>query len=247
MTTTTTERRFEPAIAAHPADGSLLRLGATAAAAGIVLEIAMEALHPSHADPNDSTAAFEEYAHAGSWTDVHIGQFIGTLLIALAMLALSRSLSRQPRVAGALAVVAGLSAVVMAAVFAVQMAVDGVALKGAVDAWASAGSPADEAAAFQVADGIRWIEKGLSGFFHLANGATLVALGLSMALGHRYPRWLGWIGAIAGVGFLVGGRTVAHTGFSAEASTILQVPLLLSLMFLLGAFVVTIRRSRPHS
>jgi hypothetical protein len=226
------------------ADRSLLRIGAITAVSGIALEVVMQFLHPSEADPNDSAAAFQEYAHSHIWAEVHIGQFAGTLFIVLGLVALSRSLSRQPRVAGALAIVGGVTAVLVAAVFAVQMAVDGVALKGAIDAWTHAVSPADKAAAFEVADGVRWIEKGLSSFFHLVNGATLLALGLSMALGRTYPRWLGWIGAAAGVGFLAGGTVVARTGFSSPATTVLQVPLLLSLVFVLGSSVVMWRRSR---
>jgi hypothetical protein len=222
---------------------ALLRVGAVTLVSGIAVEVVMQFLHPSKADPNDSVAAFQEYAHSSIWTDVHIGQFAGTLLIVLGLVALSRALSRQPRLPGALAIVGGVTAILVAAVFAVQMAVDGVALKGAIDAWTHA-APADKVSAFQVADGIRWIEKALSGFFHLVNGATLLALGLSMALGRAYPRWLGWIGAIAGIGFLAGGRTVAHTGFSAQAGTLLQVALVLSLVFMIGSSIVMWRRSR---
>ena len=225
------------------ADQSLLRIGAIAAVSGIAIEVVMGFLHPSHADPNDSVAAFHEYAHSGIWAEVHIGQFAGTLLIALGLVALSRSLSRQPGLAGALAFVGGVTAVLIAAVFAVQMAVDGVALKGAIDAWDHA-APADQAAAFQVADGIRWIEKSLSSFFHLVNGATLLTLGLSMAFGRAYPRWLGLAGVLAGAGFIAGGITVAHTGFSHQATTVLQGPLLLSVIFLVGSATAMWRRSR---
>jgi hypothetical protein len=65
-----------------------------------------------------------------------------------------------------------------------------------------------------------------------------------MALGRSYPRWLGWTGAAAGIGFLAGGVTTAHTGFSTEASTVLVAPLVLGIVFLLGASVCMWRRSR---
>jgi hypothetical protein len=217
------------------AERALLRIGAVSAVLGIVLEVAMQLLHPSRADPNDSAAAFAEYARSGDWAYVHIGQFLGTLLIVVTLVALSRPLARQAGVAGALAVVGTLTAVLVAAVFAVQMAVDGVALKSAVDAWASASSAADRATAFAVADGIRDVEKALSSFFHLTNGLTLLTLGLSVALGDRYRRWLGWFGALAGVGFLAGSVLVARTGFSAEADRVLLPALLLSAVFVLGA------------
>src|SRR5919112_366250 len=217
------------------AERALLRIGAVTAVLGIVAEVVMDRLHPSGADPNDSAAAFAEYAQSGDWAYVHIGQFLGTLLIVLTLVALSRPLSRQPGLAGALASVGAVTAVLVAAVFAVQMAVDGVALKGAIDAWAGATSVAERATTFQVAEGIRWVEKALSSFFHLTNGLTLLALGLSVALGDRYRSWLGWVGAVSGVAFLAGSVSVARTGFSAAADRLLLPGLLLSAVFVLGA------------
>jgi hypothetical protein len=223
-------------------DRSLLRIAAVAVPVGIVLEIGMEALHPSKADPNDSAAAFQEYAASNIWTIVHIGQFFAALLVALALVTLARSLARQSGVAGALAVIGGVTAILVAAIFAVQMAVDGVALKATVDTWASA-SQADKASAYQVAEGIRALEKGLSGFFHLVNGTTLLTIGLAIAFGRSYPRWLGWVGAVSGLGFLVGGVVTAYTGFSSLAGTVLLGPTVLSAIFLLGAAVCMWRKS----
>jgi hypothetical protein len=203
----------------------------------------MEFLHPSDAQPNDSAAAFREYATSHLWTEIHIGQFFGTLLIVVAFVALSRALMAQPGLAGVFAALGGIAAMVLAAVFAVQMAVDGVALKGAIDAWINAAGTSNEAAAFAVADGIRWVEKGLSGFFQLLTGTTLLALGLSISLGHRFPRWLGWTGAAAGVGSLAGGTLTALTGFSPVASLTLLPAMLLSLVFLLGVSATVWRNS----
>ena len=227
------------------AEGALLRLGAVAAVLGVALELAMSFLHPSKADPNDSAAAFAEYAGSSDWAYVHIGQFLGTLLVVITLVALSRPLSRQPGLAGALATVGAVTAVLVAAVFAVQMAVDGVALKGAIDTWSRASTAAERATAFQVADGIRWVEKSLSSFFHLVNGLTLLSLGLSVALRHRRRRWLGWVGAVSGIGFLMGSLVVARTGFSTDANQVLLPSLLLSAIFVLGSAVAMWRRSVP--
>ena len=223
-------------------DGTLLRWGTAAAVLGLILQIAMELLHPSRAQPNHSAAAFREYSSSQLWTQIHIGQFFGTLLLVVAFVALSRALALQPGLAGVVAVVAGVTATAVAAVFAVQMAVDGVALKGAIEAWINATGTANEAAAFRVADGIRWVEKGLAGFFQMLTGTTLLALGVSIALGDRFPRWLGWVGAAAGVGSLAGGTATAHTGFSPEASLTLLPGTLLSLVFLLGVCTAVWRR-----
>jgi hypothetical protein len=222
---------------------ALLRFAAVAIPVGLVLQILMEALHPSKADPNNSAAAFQEYGGSETWTIVHIGQFFAALLVVLALVALARALSREGGVTGALAVIGGATAVLVAAIFAVQMAVDGVALKATIDTWINATQAADKASAYQVAEGIRAIEKGLSGFFHLANGTTLLVLGLAIAFGRSYPRWLGWVGAVSGLGFLAGGVVAAYTGFSALAGTVILGPFVLGTVFLLGAAVCMWRRS----
>jgi hypothetical protein len=85
-------------------DRALLRMAAVAIPIGVVVQILMETLHPSNADPNDSAAAFQEYAASNTWTIVHIGQFFAALLVALALVTLAQSLTRQGGVAGALAV-----------------------------------------------------------------------------------------------------------------------------------------------
>ena len=229
-------------------DRSLLRIAAVAIPVGLVLQIVMETLHPSKADPNDSAAAFQEYAASTTWTIVHIGQFFAALLVVLALVALARSLSRHGGVTGALAVIGGATAILVAAIFAVQMAVDGVVLKATIDTWTNATQAADKASAYQVAEATRSLEKALSAFFHLANGTTLLALGLAIAFGRSYPRWLGWVGAAAGLGFLIGGVVTAHTGFSPLAGSVLLGPVVLVTVFLLGAAVCMWRRgSTVHS
>jgi hypothetical protein len=222
-------------------DRTVLRSGAIAGGSGLVLQIILEHFHPHHAQPNNSLAAFTEYAHATGWTAVHVGQFFGTVLIAFALLVLCRSLGRQPGLAGAFASAGGIAVVVVASVFAVQMAVDGVALKHAVDSWASATGTA-KTSAFQVAEGVRWLEKGLSGFFHFMNGTALLGLGLSIVSGRTYRSWSGWVAIAAGIGFLAGGASTAAGGFSMKAAMILQPSLLLLAVFLVGSYVSIWRR-----
>jgi hypothetical protein len=209
---------------------------------GVALQVVMDHLHPHHEDPNHSAAVFREYAGSETWTMVHLGQLVGTLLIVVALVALARALSRQPGAAGALAVVGGAAAVTVGAVFAVQMAVDGVALKAAIDAWTGATSSGDRSTALQIAEEVRWLEKGLAGVFQVTNGATLFTLGLSLALGRTLPRWLGWVGVLAGVAFVAGGVSTAHTGFSAQSGTFLMPATLLLAVFLLGVFTAMWRR-----
>jgi lysylphosphatidylglycerol synthetase-like protein (DUF2156 family) len=224
-------------------DSALLRIGAVAGITGLLLQVAMDQMHPAHAQPNDSNAAFTEYSHYGPWTGVHIGQFLGTLLLVIALLALARGLSRQRGLAGALAMLGAVTALILAAVFAVQMAVDGVALRSAIDTWTSAAAGPEKTSAFQVADALRGLEKGLSGFFHLNNGITLITLGLSIALGRLYARWLAGVAVLAGIAFLIGGVVTAQSGFSSDAGLVLTPALALLAVFIVGICVSMWRRA----
>jgi hypothetical protein len=215
-----------------PSNRQFLRLGALSAFVGFALQLVASAEHPGHASPNESVAVFKEYAASDVWTVVHLGQFAGGLLVALALVFIARSLPRGG-VAGGLALIGGSAAVIWAAVFAVQMAVDGFALKATIDAWIAAPS-GDQAAALYVAEGVRAIEKGLSSLFHLMNGTALLTLGLAVALTRTYPSWLGWFGTAAGVGYILGGIATAHTGFSPQAGQILEAALIPGIVFLFG-------------
>jgi hypothetical protein len=214
----------------------MLRIGALAGIAGIVLQLWLSGLHAGHVDPNNSAAVFLEYAASGIWTAVHIGQYAGTFLIAMAMLTLARALGRGLGLSAALASIGVVAVTIVLAIFAIQMAVDGVALRETIATWVLAPTP-DKAAAFYVADGVRWIEKGLSAFFHLNNGLALLTIGLAAALHGGFPRWLGAAGAIAGVAAMYGGFVAAQGGFSPQAAAILGPTALLGAAFLGGGSV----------
>jgi hypothetical protein len=85
--------------------------------------------------------------------------------------------------------------------------------------------------------------KGWAGFFQLVNGFTVLFLGLSIALGDRFSKWLGWVGVAAGIGFAGGGTATAHTGFSSSAGLFLAPATVLLTVFLLGLAIQMWRRS----
>jgi hypothetical protein len=227
-----------PASATPPArtsDPSMLRAGTIAAFAGFALQLVAGMNHPSRIDPNQSEAVFREYASSTSWVLVHLGQLGGGLLVAFALVAIARALPRTG-LSGTLALLGGVAAITWGAVFTVQMAVDGFALKATIDAWVGA-APADQGAAFLVASGVRAIEKGLSSTFHLLNGTALLTLGLAVSTSDHFPRPLGWFGFAAGIGYAAGGIDTAHTGFSVESSQILGSALVPGVVFLFGMAV----------
>src|SRR5262245_17699054 len=68
-------------------------------------------------------------------------------------------------------------AIMTAATFGILQAVDGIALKMAVDSWLAA--PVDEKPIiFSVAEGIRWIEYGTNSIFRILQGTVAIIFGV---------------------------------------------------------------------
>jgi hypothetical protein len=71
-------------------------------------------------------------------------------------------------------------AIVTASTLAILQAVDGIALKRAVDSWTAA--PAEEKViTFRVAEGIRWTEISINSIFHILQGNVAVIFGVAIA------------------------------------------------------------------
>jgi hypothetical protein len=105
---------------------------------GIILLVVASAFHPSREDAMDNPAVFVEYAQSDSWVAVHLAQWFALLLVFGGLGALYYSITTKPDLGAAVARF-GLGALMLtAAIFTMLQAVDGVALKWAVDAWASA-------------------------------------------------------------------------------------------------------------
>jgi hypothetical protein len=223
---------------------AVARLGAVAALVGLVVEVAASAAHPSSVQPNDSARVYVEYAAASAWIPIHLGQLAGALLVGLALVLVAGSMRRDGRAASAFAVVGAMAGLLAMAVFTVQMAVDGLALKAGFDAWAAATDPAGRASAFMTTEVVRALEKGLDAIFGLANGVALVSTGLAILLGRRYALGLAALAISAGVGLSITGWLTALTGFSPQAAAVAGPTQLALLLFLVGSAVALARVSR---
>jgi len=196
---------------------SLARLGSVSAFAGAIVLFASTLLHPMSRDPNDAPEAFAEYAADSFYVWTHLGQFAGFALLGAALVALAATF--EPARASAWARIGLAATIVGIAIAAALQAVDGVALKVTVDRWAAATGDT-RAVIYEAALAVRQIEIGLASLLSITTGLTLIAFGLAMLLGARYPRWLGAIGLLDGVGMVAAGAAQAATGFSALAMTL---------------------------
>jgi len=115
-------------------------------------------------------------------------------------------------------------------------AVDGVALKWAVDTWASA--PADqEVAAFSAAAALRWTEYSLQSYSFILLGLTFILYGLSIVLGTVYPRWLGWVAVGSGVAWIVHGLMVPYVGLFDSIPRLVAIVLMALWAFIIGVLM----------
>ena len=215
---------------------SATRIGATCAIVGSVLLFVGTYLHPMGADPNDAVAAFTEYAADRLWVASHLTQLAGVALMTAALLLLTQQLAAG-RGAPWARIAAG-GAIASLAVAAALQAVDGVALKVMVNAWAAAPAEHKEAA-FHAAFAVRQIETGLASMLSLMLGLTATLSGVALLADRTYPTALAAFAILGGVPTTVAGVVIAYTGFSNLAMAI-NMPansVLLVWMVVLGAYM----------
>lgn len=216
------------------AERTLLRIGAVSAILGVITIFVANAFHGGN-HPDDLEIVLPQYAVNANWEVVHVGQFLGYALVFVALVALYRSIAEGR--GAELARLGYVTAILATAIFAVNQAVDGVAVKYDVaDEWVSA-SAAEKATALRVAEAVRHIEIGFSSFAELTLGAAHLLYGLAIGLSGAYPRRLGWAAVVVGIGWIVFGMLVVRKGFT-QATLATVVSTLLALwVVVLGVFL----------
>jgi len=194
--------------------GRLARIGAVAALAGAPILFVATLLHPMSAAPNDAPAAFAEYAASRIWVATHLGQFVGFALLCAALVGVAAAMEAGAPAAWARLGVVGAAASLAGA--ATLQAVDGVALKLAVDRWAGSTGAARERA-FEAAFAVRQVEIGAASLLSIVSGVTVGTFALAMLASRRFPAWVGAIGLLGGLATVAAGVVQAYTGFSALA------------------------------
>jgi hypothetical protein len=210
----------------------MLRMGAVAFLAGLVIIIVSTLFHASSEDLMDNPVVFAVYAESNTWIAAHIGQFTGVVLVfAGGFVALFRLLVRSESgtISSALAWFGLVTAILVASTFTILQAVDGIALKIAVDTWyaipptssSTSSSAADngggeggKAIYLGVAEGIRWTEIGINSYNRILQGAVAIIFGAAIAKSALLARWIGAVGIFAGAVTIIAGVSVAYVGFA---------------------------------
>jgi hypothetical protein len=205
-----------------------VRLAAVLILAGVVVTAVAGFLHPEGADANDHRTIFAIYAASQSWTAVHLGQFVGMMIITFGLMALFFALDVRSGVGLWLNRFALLSAGAALALYGVLQAVDGVGLKQAVNAWALAEN-GDKAARFAAAETVRWLEWAVISYQSFVFGLALILFGAVIAVTGRVSRPIGYLMALSGLCYVAQGWIIGSTGFSSAN----QIPTLLGIGLIL--------------
>jgi hypothetical protein len=186
------------------ADRKSLLFSAVLLIVAAVVSIVAQQFHAGAGSGATPIEVFTAYANSPSWTLVHEAQFAASAIAIFGLLALCFALNVNSGIRGVVNRFAAASAVAALALNGALYAVDGVALKQAVDAWVSA--PASEQAAlFAVVQGIRGIEWGMRSYVDFASGLSLVLFGVVIASTTRIPRPIGYIMGLSGLAVIAGG------------------------------------------
>jgi len=201
--------------------------------------------HPSGHNDNHPVI-FAKYARNHDWVAVHLGQFAGILLVLGGFLVLYRVLELRGEVP-VLARFAFGATIATAAIWAVLQAVDGVALKHAVNAWAHA-SGAEKSIRFADAETVRSAEEGINSYFRLLLGSTVVLFGVAIVRTRIIAGWLGWVAAVGGLLYMASGIAVAYRGFESGFGDVTGAAVqILFLVFVVGLLVVSVRMKEGRS
>lgn len=190
-----------------------LRVSAALFLCGVLLSLVAGLFHPGRANPNDHPAAFAEYAADDAWTLVHLGQFVGMAVLLCGLIALFAARDSGEGRGDWLPRFGLVAAVGALALYAVLQAVDGVALKQSVDAWAAA-PDADRAARFASAETVRWLEWAVRSYQSFMLASAFILFGVHIAWTGWLSRGLGYLLTLSGLAYAAQGWILGTSGFS---------------------------------
>jgi len=225
-------------------DRMSLRLSATLLLVGQLLYVLITLLHTG-GEANNHPAIFAAYAGSGIWTAVHLAQFVCMAIMLAGLFALFSVLDVQ---AGATSLVSRLGAASTTATLAlcgVVLAVDGVALKQAVNAWATA-PEAEKAARFASAETMRWLEWGTRSYENFTLGLAVL---LAAAIVRRapLPRSIAYVMGLAALTYVVQGWSAGAEGFSPTHTLGIVAAEALNVVWMTWLLVVASRTPKPSA
>ena len=224
-------------------DRSSLRLSAMLLLAGQVLYVLVTLLHTG-GEANHHPAIFAAYAASAAWTGVHVAQFACMAVFLSGLFALLFALDVQAGTARWASRFGAAAAAVTLALYGGVLAVDGVALKHAVNAWASA-PEAEKAARFATAEAIRWLEWGMRSYENFTLGLAVLLFAVAVIRTSQVPRPIGYLMALSAMTYMVQGWVAGSAGFSETHTTAIVLAEVLNVVWIIWLLVSASRMAGP--
>jgi len=220
-------------------DRQSLRLSATLLLVGQLLYVVVTLFHTG-GEANNHHAIFAAYAGSTMWTAVHVAQFACMAVFLAGLFALSFAVNVQTGMARWAGRFAAALTTATLALHGVVLAVDGVALKQAVNAWASA-PDAEKAARFASAEAMRWLEWGARSYENFTLGlAGLFAAAVVRSA--RIPRPIAYLMGLSALTYLTQGWLGGSEGFSETHTIAVVLAEVLNVVWMIW-LVVVVRRT----
>jgi hypothetical protein len=221
--------------------GRPLRCAARLLFAGVIISLIVGLFHPD-GPANDHAAVFAEYAASAHWTAIHFGQFVGMLVIVAGLVVFFHALSSTPGVAVLTRRFGIATALLALGLYAVLQAVDGIALKQAVDAWVAA-PDSEKVLRFASAETVRWLEWAVRSYFSLILGLAFLLLAAVIVRTRVVPRPIGYLAAGSGLTYFGQSWAVATQGFSPSNSAFIIAGIVLNVVWTAWLAILAMRVS----
>ena len=225
-------------------DRSLLRVSGTLLLVGQLLYVIVTLLHTG-GEANNHPAIFAAYASSGIWTAVHVAQFACMAIMLTGLLGLFSALDGQlgaPRLANRFGAASTTAALALSGAV---LAVDGVALKQAVNAWISA-PDAEKAARFATAETMRWLEWGTRSYEDFTLGLAILAAAIVVRRA-LLTRPIADVMGLAGLTYLLQGWFAGVEGFSPTHTLGIVAAEVLNTVWMTSLLVVASRMPQSAS
>lgn len=199
---------------------NIYKLGGAAAILGSLLGMVGNLIHPSI-----TGHAAEGVAHiiADSvyWIPIHATIVFGLVFMLAGLYAITTSI--KGGLAGAFARFGNLAAISGITVGVILVTLDGLAAKHLADAWAAAPDN-EKLIALLVVHSEEVFNFAIASLFNiLFAGVTYLLIGIAVTLSTVYPRWLGFVAIICGIGSIIAGGIQAYAGESTGVTRILTI------------------------
>lgn len=193
-------------------DRPSLRLAAMLMLTGQILYAIVTLFHTG-GEANDHLTIFAAYAASRTWTAVHVAQFACMSAMLAGIFAFFFALDVRTAAAKLAARFGAASTTVALGLYGAVLAVDGVALKQAVDAWVRA-PEGEKAERFIAAETVRWLEWGMRSYENFAIGLAVLLLAAAAFATSGLPRAIALLITLSGFTYLAQGWLAGAEGFS---------------------------------